>query len=42
MSDNNDHNYGKKGFCLMYGFLFFAFFVSVILFVYWSNFRLEF
>ncbi len=40
MSDHGNNDYGKKGMCLMYGFLFFAFFISVILYVYWYNFRL--
>jgi len=42
MSDHGDQNYGKKGIALMYAVLTFFFIISVILYVYWYNFRLEF
>ncbi len=42
MSDHGDHNDDKKGFCVMYFALFFLFFISVIVMVYYRNFQLTF
>jgi len=33
---------GKKGYCMMYGFIFFFLFILLILYVYWYNFDLTF
>lgn len=42
MSDHSDQNYGKKGIAVMYAVMTLFFIISVILYVYWYNFRLEF
>jgi|GEM_PF-967186 len=42
MSDHGDQNYGEKGMTLLFVILTFFFILSVILYVYYYNFRLEF
>jgi len=35
--EQQDHDYGKKGTCLMYGILGIVFFLSIIVFIYTRN-----